>query len=130
VIKPAARPGFTLVEAIVALVFLAVMLTALLPAFANNMRANSVNEIRTGAIAVAQQEVDNLRAVGTWPSSPIVTNVATGNGTYQSTITYSQYCNGATCYVGARDVTVEVRHNGRLYYRVRTVFTSLDATGP
>ena len=127
--KIAVRPGFSLVEAIVALVFLAVVLTALVPAFASNMRVNTVNEIRTGAVAVAQQEVDNLRAIDTWPASPIVRNVTTGIGTYESRLTYQPYCDGVTCFAGARDVTVEVRHNGRLYYRVQTVFTSLDATG-
>lgn len=130
VIKPAARSGFSLVEAIVALAFLAVVLSALVPAFAVNMQTNSVNEIRTGAIAVAQQEVDNLRALDPWPASPIVRNVTTGNGTFQSRLTYQPYCNGGTCYAGARDVIVEVSHNGRLYYRVQTVFTALDATGP
>jgi Tfp pilus assembly protein PilV len=128
--KLAARAGFTLVEAIVALVFLAVVLMALLPAFANNMHVNTTSEIRSGAVAVAQQEVDNLRAADTWAASPIERNVVTGSGTYQSRLTHQPYCDGGSCFAGARDVTIEVRHNGTLYYRARTVFTSLDATGP
>jgi prepilin-type N-terminal cleavage/methylation domain-containing protein len=124
------RAGFTLVETVVALSLLAVAIAAMLPALVQAMRANTESEIRTGAVAVAQQEVDNLRAQsGTWPSSGQTRAIAAGNGTYQSTLSYQQYCEGATCYAGARIVTVEVRHNGKLYYRVQTVFTSLDATG-
>lgn len=124
------RAGFTLVETVVALSLLAIAIAAMLPAMVQAMRANTESEIRTGAVAVAQQEVDNLRAQsGTWPSSGQTRAIAAGNATYQSTLSYQQYCEGAKCFTGARTVTVEVRHNGKLYYRVQTVFTSLDATG-
>ncbi len=124
----AARPGFSLVESIVALTVLAVILGALIPAMAQGVRVNSQNEIRTGAVAVAQQEVDNLRALpsASWPASGTTTNIATGTTTYSSRLTYVPYCEGATCFVGARLVTVEVLHNGRPHYRVQTVFTALD----
>jgi len=124
------RQGFTLVETVVALVLLGVILVSLLPAIAHGMRVNSHSEIRTGAVAVAQQEIDNLRAIGdTWPASGTVSSISTGSTTFQSRLSYQQYCDANGCYDGARLVTVEVSHNGRMYYRVRTVFTSLDATG-
>lgn len=123
------RGGFTLVETVVALSLLAIALGSLLPAMTQAIRANTESEIRTGAIAVAQQEIDNLRALDTWPTSGLTVTVTTGSATYTSTLTHQAYCEGATCFAGARLVEVEVRHNGRLYYRVQTVFTELDPTG-
>jgi DNA polymerase I len=32
-------------------------------------------------------------------------------------------------FAGAREIALEVSHNGRALYRVRTVFTSLDGSG-
>lgn len=126
--RMAVRPGFSLVEAVVALTFMAVVVSAMVPAFANNVRINTVNEIRTGAVAVAQQEVDNLRALSTWPTSGQSRTITTGLGNYTSTLWHQPYCNGGVCFAGARHVTVEVSLNGRAYYRVETVFTTLDPT--
>lgn len=124
----ARRSGVGLTEAIVALALFAVVLTALLPGFTNQYRANTTNELRTGAVAVAQQQLDNLRAASTWPATGTVDTVTTGTATYEAVLRYERFCEGATCYPGARHVIMEVRHNGRALYRVETVFTMLDDT--
>jgi type II secretory pathway pseudopilin PulG len=121
--------GFGLIEAIVALTLLGVALGSLLPAFAMNLQVNTLSELRTGAIAVAQQELDDLRATSTWPPNGTVRTVQTGAATYEAVYTIQGYCEGAICYSGARRVAVEVRHNGRPLYRVQTVYTLLDETG-
>lgn len=123
------QSGFSLVEAVVALVVLAVILAALLPAFTRNMQANTDSEKRTAAVAIAQQEIDNLRATSNWPSSGSTKDVDSGQGTYETVLTYERYCRGATCFDGARLVSVEVRFNDRSLYEVETVFTLLDDVG-
>lgn len=123
------RDGFGLAEAIVALALLGVMLGGLLPAFALSIRANTTSELRTGAVAVAQQELDDLRVVTTWPADGHVKTVQTGAATYQVEFTIQEYCDAGSCFAGARSVAVEVSHNGNSLYRVETVFTSLDVPG-
>lgn len=123
------RDGFTLVEALVALGLMGVILSALLPTFANNLRINTESELRTDAVQVAQVELDRLRALSTWPATGSTTTVVTELATYETELTHALYCAGGTCFQGAREVTVEVRHRGRVLYRVTTVFTSLDGSG-
>lgn len=123
------RRGFTLIEAIVALALMGVVVSALLPSLVQSMRANTDSELRTGAVAVAQQEIDGLRGNGNWPASGTVRVVETALTTYQATLTWGPWCEGANCFAGAREIHVAVRHQGRLLYQVRTVFTALDGSG-
>lgn len=119
--------GFGLIEAVIALVLLGVMLTSMIPAMTHYMQINSRAEIRTGAVAVAQQELDALRAVQTWPTSGSQTSVTIGNAVYIATLTHEQFCDVGGCYAGARLVRMEVTHDGRSLYGVETVFTELGA---
>ncbi len=122
------RDGFTLVEALVALALLGVMLTVLLPTFVQNIQVNTQSELRTDAVAVAQVEMDRLRAVGNWPATGTKREVVTELATYETELTYALYCRDGTCFQGARQVQIEVRHRGRALYRATTVFTSLDGS--
>ncbi len=122
------RSGFSLVEAIVALGILAVLLGAVVPSFARNVRLNTDSELRGWAVAVAQEELDALRASGSWPASGSQRTVTAGQATFTAHLTYARYCQGAVCYDGARHVSLEVRHAGQTLYIVETVFTVLDGT--
>lgn len=118
--------GVTLIEAVVAVAILTIVLAGVIPAFVNYLSVNTSSEVRTGAVAVAQQLLDDLRAVGSWPPSGTVVSVTTGRRTYSATLTHSQFCDGGRCFDGARRVRVEVSHAGRTYYQVETVFTQLE----
>jgi len=122
------RGGFSLVEAIVALAILAVVLGAVVPSFARNVRLNTDSELRGWAVAVAQEKLDALRASGDWPASGSQQTVTAGQATFTSHLTYERYCQGTVCYDGARHVSLEVRHAGQTLYIVETVFTILDGT--
>lgn len=121
------RRGFGIIEAVVALVLLGVILASLIPAMTHYMRINTAGELRTGAVAAAQQELDALRALETWPASGSQRSVAVGNAVYTATLSYQQYCDADGCHAGARRVHMEVTHDGRSLYQVETVFTQLDA---
>ncbi len=122
------RAGFGLIEAIVSLVILGIVMTSLLPALSNTIAINTTSELRTGAVHVAQQVLDDLRQDGeTWPDSGTEDEVDTGRGVYTYVIEHEQFCDeNDDCFDGARRVSVEVAHNGRPLYEVETVFTSLD----
>ncbi|TVR64102.1 MAG: type II secretion system protein [Gemmatimonadales bacterium] len=122
------RRGFSLIEAIVALAILAVVLGAVVPTFARNVRLNTDSELRGWAVAVAQEELDALRASGSWPASGSQQTVTAGEATFTSHLAYERYCQGSVCYDGARHVSLEVRHGGQTLYTVETVFTVLDGT--
>lgn len=122
--------GFGLAEAIVSLVILGIMLAAMIPAFVGNIAFNTTSEARTGAVAVAQETLDNLRAVGEeWPASGAVVVDTTSLGIYQARITHGQLCDDDQCYDGARRVSVRVTQDGQQLFQVETVFTTLDPAG-
>lgn len=122
--------GFGLIEAIVALVVLGVALTALLPALANTISINTTSDLRTGAVAVAQEVLDDLRSDGdNWPTSGTTTELDTGRAVYTYELEHEQYCEDGDCFDGARAVTIAVAHNGQVLYEVETIFTSLGSSG-
>ena len=53
--------GFPLLEALVAMGLLAIMLVGVVPVFFSLMATNTRNEERSGAVAVAQQVMEELR---------------------------------------------------------------------
>jgi type II secretory pathway pseudopilin PulG len=119
--------GFGLIEAVVSLTILGVMLAALLPALAGNMSLNTTGELRTGAVAAAQEVLDRLRSSeDDWPASGSEEEVSLGEATYVVTLDYAKYCDAVACFDDARNVTAEVSHDGQQLYEVETVFTSLE----
>ena len=128
--------GVTLVEALVAIAIIGIVLAATVPAFVGNLRINTDNETRSGAVTAAQTVMDRLRGDAAWPEYggppggpmvPPVVTVETSARSYDVRIDYGPYCDDAgTCYAGARRVELEVTHGGRTFYRLATVFTQLD----
>ncbi len=128
--------GVTLVEALVAVAIVGIVLAATVPAFVGNLRINTDNETRSGAVTAAQTVMDRLRGDAAWPeyggspggpALPPVVTVEASARSYDVRIDYGPYCDDAgTCYAGARRVELEVTHDGRVFYRVATVFTQLD----
>ena len=55
--------GFTLVEALVAMAIFALGLAALMPLVIANVRANDSAGVRTRAVALAQEKVEEIRAM-------------------------------------------------------------------
>lgn len=119
--------GMTVVEALVAIAILGVAMAAVMPAFVIQVHVNTDNELRSGAVAAAQQVMESLRLddPASMPESgftgPLTINA--GSRQYEAFVRYcrrSDYCNA-----GSRNLVVEVYFDDRLVYSVETVFTQL-----
>ena len=119
--------GFSLVEAIVAILILGVALAAIVPGFIFQAETTRNNELRTGGVAAAQQELDRLRRLdfATWEDSGTSNTVDSGLREYQVTIVYCE--DGLDlCQTSVRHVRADVSYNGEEIHSVETVFTTLD----
>ena len=128
--------GFSLIEAAVSLLVLFAMLSGLIPAFLTS-RLNTVNNsIKTGAIALSQQILDELRQdpdIETWPNSGTLTMLPSGESietlnyedrSYNADLTYcsdTDKCNEKT-----RQISLEIRHNNNIVYTIETVYTRFE----
>ena len=129
------RQGLTLIETLISIVILGILLASVIPAFVTNMQINTDSETRSAAVAAAQSVLDSLRADGSWPdygmdpdgnpTVPPVRQVQSNGRTFDVQIDYGPYCDGGSCIPGAQEVQLEVRLDGRMYYRVGTVYTDL-----
>lgn len=126
--RSANRAGFSLIEAIIAIVIVGIVLAGVVPAFVSNLRINTDNEARTGAVAAAQTVLDQFRVrpKGDWPASGSTESVDSHGRTYSVLVAYEAFCQGGTCYTGAELIDLEVSYGGRTRYTVSTVFTTLD----
>jgi type II secretory pathway pseudopilin PulG len=133
--------GFTLTESLVAMIFLTITLAVMLPAFMNYSLENTNKRILSGAIALSQNTLDNLRRSR-------ITTVPLGNTV--TTQTYSGYTYRVNQYVcleltnanattptctttssnppPSRDILIRIKKGNAPYdqiYQVETVFSSL-----
>lgn len=116
--------GLTLIEAVIALAILAVVMVGVIAGFASFSQANTRMELRSGAVAAAQQVLDELRTGGTWPASMTVDS---GLRTYQVAINVcATGTSGCRSSATARHVRLEVSHEGTIHYEVETVYTQFD----
>lgn len=119
--------GFTLVEVLVALFIFGVVMASASVAFISNLRHNTEAEKKMGALAVAQQILDDKRVQDptSLPSTGAVTitSMPGMSTSYSASLTYcakSQYCSSAS-----RHLLLEVFYNGDKVYETETVFTQL-----
>ena len=119
--------GFTLLEGLLALAILGIALAGILPAFFGYMNVNTRNEVRTGAVAAAQEQMEALRFAD---PSALPTSGATGpsyigidDREYELV---SRYCiRPEYCTANTRHVLVEVGFGGNVIYQTESVFTKL-----
>jgi len=121
------QAGFTLIEALVAVSILGIVLTAILPSFLNYMDTNTLTEVRSGAVAVAQETMEGLRQAdpGSLPSSgysgPRLHTV--GKLEFESV---TRYCTRPQfCGANSRQMTIEVMYGGQTVYTLESVHTRL-----
>lgn len=119
--------GFSLVEVLLAVALVGVVVMGVVPAFIVCKETNSRNEVRSGALAAAQQVMEEYRhaAPESLPSSgSSPTQVVTVGERDYEVIAY--YCvASAWCDTQSRHVTIEVSFGNETLLTVESVFTKL-----
>lgn len=122
------QSGFTLLEVMIALFVFGLVLAGMAPAFVMQMRQNTENAVRTGAIAAAQIALDDIRlndiTVLPMSGSAAPVNVNVDGRDYSVVVRYcvtASYCNPTS----TRHLTVEVAYRDDTKYRTQTVYTQL-----
>lgn len=118
--------GLTLIEAVIAIAILAILMAGLVPGFVSFSQTNTRMELRSGAVAVAQQVMDGLRVTGV-PVGVTTRTVDSGVRTYNVNIFVCSE-GSANCFTSndARHIRLEVSFDGVTHYQVETVYTSFD----
>lgn len=146
-LKPRQNNGFTLVETIAGMVIFLVASTAIIPIFMTYKLSIIKNDNRVGAVAIAQQVMDNLRSIdvttlrdpnvntlGTSTSLPVAAGGASLDSlsykgkTYSATITYCE--TASYCDTNSKHIKVKVYPNGDTtvapIFELETVYARLQ----
>ena len=133
------QTGFSLIESIVSLLIFVITFSLATPLFVAQQKSNITNEIRTGAVSLSQQVLDNLR---------LETTLTLGE-TNESNITslgksygYSQFVctgkptvntdNSVSCDTTVdvsnpmRYILLQVEYNEETIYTVETIYTDIQ----
>lgn len=131
------QQGFTLIESLVAMVMFLGALAGIVPIFMTYRIGAIRNQIKTGAIAVAQDRLDEIRNTP-WDQLP------TGTGQNQSSepieamgkeySVTTTYCPtgpvGSTlinrCDTSAKAVRIEVSYDNQEIIEIETIYTDLE----
>lgn len=139
--KNQSEKGLTLVEAVVSILIFFVALGGIVPISLNYSLAAIRNEQKTGAIAISQQILDELRQVdaSTLPdgnttattlppgtSGESLVHVPFMGKEYSSQITYCQTASASYCDANSRHIKIEVFRDGQSIYEVETVYTKFE----
>lgn len=120
--------GFTLLESLVAVAILGILLAAILPTFFTYLDANTMSEERTGALAAAQETMEQLRQIDpavlpVTGSAPLQV-VSVGKRDFE---VLTHFCTANQfCGDDSRHLLIEVSYGGRTVYSVESVFTTLN----
>lgn len=123
----ASEQGMTLTESMVALAIFGIALSYLAPQLLQQRLSTIRNDTRTGAVAVSQQVLDDLRRtnVTTLPNSGYTTTSSTYLGKDYSTTTF--YCETAAhCGTNSRHIRAQVSFNGETVYQAETVYSQFQ----
>jgi type II secretory pathway pseudopilin PulG len=133
----AAASGLTLVETMVALLIFLATLAGVIPVYMSYRLQTLKNPVRTGAVAVSQKIMDELRQseIDKLPSggSKEVTDIAAYDKKFKAVIYYCEKPAAALCDAKSRHIRVAVFQsfsNGTVgekpVYEVSSIFTKFD----
>ena len=129
------QQGLTLVETLAAMMVFLVALGGIVPLFMTYTASSIRNEVSTGAIAVSQEIMDELRQAdastlpesGTTTELPSTESIATVTHLgieYNPTISYCE--DHIYCDENSRHIKIRVRQNGEPVYEIENVYTKLE----
>ena len=126
--------GLTIVEAVIALAVIGVALAAIVPVFTNYAGVNQRSDVRTGAVAAAQEVLESLRQqdFSSWPANGAVVTAGSGGRDYGVVVNYClQGQDGvkpdAPCLSEGqiRHVLLEAKYGGEVRYELETAYTAV-----
>lgn len=129
------QQGLTLVETVVSILIFIVALSSIAPLFLSYTVSAFNNKLQTGAIAISQELMDELRQVdtSTLPSSgthtqlPSTESIATVSYLGRDYNPRIIYCENTTfCDDNSRHIKVQVAYNGQTIYEAETIYTQFD----
>ena len=131
------QQGLTLVEAVVAMLMFLVALGGIAPLFMSYTFNAFNNKLQTGAIAISQELLDELREydISELPNSGTATQLPLPSTESIATISYLGrdynpriiYCQNATfCDANSRHIKVEVDYDGATIYETETIYTDFE----
>ena len=145
-LKHSSESGFTLVEAVVGMIIFLIASTAIVPVFATYRLATVRNDVKIGAIAIAQEIMDTVRVTDiqtidaantlltetTYPASAPGVGGQSLNSlnykgrNYSATITYCQKTN--LCSNSSKHIIVSLFQGGSNtpVFELETVYTRLQ----
>ena len=119
--------AFTLIEVMVAMAIFAIASALMAPAFVMHLKINTASEEKNGAIAAAEQVLDDLRFQdpASLPTSgqSVEQQITAGERIYQAVIYYCQ--RQAYCSSRSRHLKTQISRNGHVIYATETVYTRL-----
>ena len=124
-IKTNSEKGIGMIEALVALVVIAIATSTILPTFISFSRANTASEIRTGAVDAAEWVLESYRyqKISTLSRDDKQETILVNSREYE---VFSTFCdNSGLCDDSTVQIIVEVFYNGKAYYKLQTVYTDL-----
>ncbi|ULH17280.1 type II secretion system GspH family protein (plasmid) [Deinococcus sp. KNUC1210] len=126
------QAGFTLVELLVSIAILAVLMSTLISAFLFNAGLNTKSEMRSAAVRVAVNIVENYRNDNTYDSLPLngatqTSNVTESGRTFRVVTTFCppDMPSEMVCSSSARFIRVEVYNGTTEIYQTDSYFTQL-----
>ena len=119
--------GFTLLEVMVAMLLFLVVSATMASTFVSHLKHNTDTEVRSGAVALAQRRMDELRLQDppTMPTSGTTAVTQSAGGRDYSVST--TYCENASLCATAnnRHLTVRVSYENSVVFQTETVYTRL-----
>ena len=113
-------------EVLVSLTIFAIASALMTPAFIYHLKTNTASEDRNGAIAVAQQVLDELRTTDTLSMPESGTTTQTISNQHRNYAVSTTYCADDTyCTTSSRHITIGVAYRGKTIHTVETVYTKL-----
>jgi type II secretory pathway pseudopilin PulG len=124
----AGQAGATLIESLVALLLVALVAVAIMPALVTEADSNRRNELRAAAVGAVQQRLEELRTVdpATLPTVGTTAPQAVAIGGWSFDVVTSFCPRPALCNNRSRHLAVEARLDGRTVYDVETVFAQVQ----
>ncbi|MBN8549254.1 MAG: type II secretion system protein [Deltaproteobacteria bacterium] len=119
--------AFTLLEVMVSMLIFLVVSATMANAFMSHLKTNTATEVRTGAIAAAQLQLDEHRLADPFamPTSGSTSDTKTVGGRDFTVITY--YCQDPSFCISAstRHLLIKVRYANKQVFQTETVYTRL-----